>query len=93
MFIGMYGWQGEGGYTNSDLGESQLGNVVGGDVVEFNIVVDQLGPNQIGKNQAVDHAPDQIDTVEEVGVTGAQDNPTVVENGGQEQCHQENKGR
>lgn len=84
---------GESGKTNSDLGESQLGNFVGGDVVEFDVVVVQLSPNQIGENQAVDHTPDQIDAVEEVGVTGAQDYPTVVENGGQEQGHQENKGR
>ena len=93
MFIGIYGRKERDVVGLSDLGKSQLGNVVFGDVVEFNVIVSQFGPDQIGKNQAMDHTPDQIDTVEEVGVTGAQDNPTVVENGGQKQGHQENKGR
>jgi len=35
----------------------------------------------------MDNTPDQIDAVEEVGVTGTQDDPTVVKNGGQEQAH------
>lgn len=77
----------------SDLGEPQLRDLLGGNVIEFDVVEDQLAPNQIGENQAVDNTPDQIDTVEEIGVTGAQDDPTVVENGGQEQPHQEHKRR
>lgn len=63
-----------------------------GNVVEFDVVVDQLAPNQVGENQPVDNAPDKVDTVEEVGVPCAQNNPAVVENGRQEEAHQEDEG-
>lgn len=74
-------------YMLSDLGQPEFGNLCCRHLVDVDVVVGQASPEKVHHDQRVHGAPDEVDTVEEVTVSCAQNDPTVVEDGGQQQAH------